>query len=146
MGVDARPFNHGRDDMVPDETLEILKTPHGKEIDISRIEKIVFSIFFTGVKLSDGSGGVAYTPTAHMHSATCCPTMATERPAPVLLEGMTVSVLATDLENFAVVILSEEFLLRWLVLRNGPADPRHIHIMLQMNVLTSNIAAPSTAT
>ena len=77
--------------MVLDETLEILKTLYGKELSITRIEKIVLGIFFTGVKLSDGSGGVAYTPTADMHSATCCPTMAAERPAPVLLKGMTVS-------------------------------------------------------
>ena len=90
-GGDASPINDGKDDMVLDETLEILKTLYGKELDIIQIEKIVFGIFFTGVKLSNGSGGVAYTPTAHMHSATCCPTMAAERPAPVLLKGMTVS-------------------------------------------------------
>jgi hypothetical protein len=75
------PFNLWRDGMVLDETLEILKTLYGKELNITRIEKIVFGIFFTGVKLSDGSGGVAYTPTADMHSATCCPAMAAERPA-----------------------------------------------------------------
>jgi uncharacterized protein (DUF4213/DUF364 family) len=76
--------------MVLDETLEILRALYGKELDITRIEKIVFGIFFTGVKLSDGSGGVAYTPTTDLHSATCCPSMAAERPAPVLLKGMTV--------------------------------------------------------
>ena len=90
-GGDASPIDLWRDSMVLDETLAILKTLYGKELDITRIEKIVFGIFFTGVKLSDGSGGVAYTPTADMHSATCCPTMAAERPAPVLLKGMTVS-------------------------------------------------------
>jgi uncharacterized protein (DUF4213/DUF364 family) len=89
---DARssPINYWRDGMVLDETLEILKTLYGKELDITRIEKIVFGIFFSGVKLSDGSGGVAYTPTADLHSATCCPTMVAGRPAPVLLKGMTV--------------------------------------------------------
>jgi uncharacterized protein (DUF4213/DUF364 family) len=89
---DARssPINYWRDGMVLDETLEILKTLYGKELDITRIEKIVFGIFFSGVKLSDGSGGVAYTPTADLHSATCCPTIVAGRPAPVLLKGMTV--------------------------------------------------------
>lgn len=45
--------------MVLDETLEILKTLYGNELDNTRIEKIVIGIFFTGVKLSDGSGGNA---------------------------------------------------------------------------------------
>jgi uncharacterized protein (DUF4213/DUF364 family) len=90
-GGDTSPINYRRDGMVLDETLEILKRLFGNDLDSIRIEKIVIGIFFTRVKLSDGSGGVAYTPTADMHSATCCPTMAAEQPAPGLLKGMTVS-------------------------------------------------------
>ncbi len=112
--------------MVLDETLEILKTLYGKELDITRIEKIVFGIFFTGVKLSDGSGGVAYTPTADMHSATCCPTMAAERPAPVLLKGMTVSNALSQARESALGNVVQLVIMNALSSRFVTSDRYHI--------------------
>jgi hypothetical protein len=52
------PQNCRRDDMVLDETLETLKRLYENELDHIKIEKIVIGIFLTGVKLSEGSGGV----------------------------------------------------------------------------------------
>jgi len=77
--------------MIVDETAYLLQKLYGEKIGSIRIERIVIGIFFTGVKLSDGSGGVAYTPTDDLHGVTCCPSMAAERPAPVPLKGMAAS-------------------------------------------------------
>ncbi len=77
--------------MIVDETADLLRELYGEHIGNIRIERIVIGLFFTGVKLSDGSGGVAYTPTDDLHGVTCCPSMAAERPAPVPLKGMYAS-------------------------------------------------------
>lgn len=76
--------------MIIDETASLLRVLWGDRINEITIERIVIGIFFTGVKLSDGSGGVAYTPTADLHDSTCCHSMAIERPASVPLKGMAV--------------------------------------------------------
>lgn len=76
--------------MILDETVSILRDLHGDHLMDLRIERIVLGIFFSGVKLSDGSGGVAYTPTADLHGVACCPAMAAERPAPGRLKGKPV--------------------------------------------------------
>ncbi len=77
--------------MVLDETIGLLRTLHGEGLTDIRVDRIVIGIFFTGVKLSDGSGGVAYTPTADLHDHTCCPSNAAEGPFPDRLKGTAVS-------------------------------------------------------
>jgi len=77
--------------MVLDETIGLLRTLHGEGLADIRIERIVVGVFFTGVKLSDGSGGVAYTPAGDLHGHTCCHSMAAERPFPARLKGATAS-------------------------------------------------------
>ncbi|MGD0231356.1 MAG: DUF364 domain-containing protein [Syntrophorhabdales bacterium] len=77
--------------MIVEKTADLLRVLYGEKIRDIRIERIVIGVFFTGVKLSDGSGGVAYTPTADLHGVGCCPSMAAERPAPVPLKGMAAS-------------------------------------------------------
>jgi len=77
--------------MVLEETVGLLRTLHGEGLGDITIERIAIGVFFTGVKLSDGSGGVAYTPTADLHDHTCCPSMAAERPFPGRLKGTAVS-------------------------------------------------------
>lgn len=46
-----------------------------KEVDASRIkvDTVVVGIFYTGVKLSTGHGGVAFTPAHEIPDAVCCP-------------------------------------------------------------------------
>ena len=82
--------------MVLDETIELLRGLHGEGLRDVRIDRIVIGVFFTGVKLSDGSGGVAYTPTADLKSHTCCPSMAAERPFPDRLKGTAASEILKD--------------------------------------------------
>lgn len=40
------------------------------------IERVVLGVFFTGVKLTNGHGGVCYTPIKDVPEAVCCPTSA----------------------------------------------------------------------
>jgi uncharacterized protein (DUF4213/DUF364 family) len=75
--------------MVLDETIQLLRDLHGQGLDELRIERIVIGIFFTGVKLSDGSAGVVYTPTAEIHTRDNRD-MAIDRPAPRTLKGISV--------------------------------------------------------
>lgn len=76
--------------MVLDETVRLVEELHGKGLDSLRIERIIIGLFFTGVKLSDGSAGVVYTPTAEIHSNSGKEPMAIEKPAPRTLKGMPV--------------------------------------------------------
>lgn len=48
----------------------------GPEADELTIERLVVGVFFTGVKLSNGVGGIAYTPIKDMPEAVCCPSSA----------------------------------------------------------------------
>jgi uncharacterized protein len=77
--------------MVLDETLDLLKKLHGKQFSGLRIKRIIIGVFFTGVKLSDGSAGVVYTPTAEIHRNDSHVPMAAELPAPRRLKGLPVS-------------------------------------------------------
>lgn len=45
-----------------DETAATLRRLMGDTIDDVRIERVIVGVFFTGVKLNNGCGGVAYTP------------------------------------------------------------------------------------
>jgi uncharacterized protein (DUF4213/DUF364 family) len=51
------------------------------------IERVVLGLFFTGVKLSNGYGGVCYTPIKTIPEAVCCPSSARAMPAPGRLRG-----------------------------------------------------------
>jgi len=48
--------------MILDETAALLRRLYGKKLNGIRIERAVAGIYFSGVKLSDGSGGMASTP------------------------------------------------------------------------------------
>lgn len=62
--------------MIVDETLDLLRMLYGQEIETVTIDKIMIGVFFSGVKLSDGSGGISYTPVTDLHSATGSHSMA----------------------------------------------------------------------
>jgi uncharacterized protein (DUF4213/DUF364 family) len=52
-----------------DEAAETLRELYGHGLDTLRVARVVVGVFFTGVKLSNGSGGVAYTPPETVMSA-----------------------------------------------------------------------------
>jgi len=58
------------------ETAQLVKEKLGPDFDAVTIEKIVIGIFFTGVKLSTGAGGICFTPIKNIPQAACCPSSA----------------------------------------------------------------------
>jgi uncharacterized protein (DUF4213/DUF364 family) len=52
------------------------------------IERLVVGLFFTGVKLSNGAGGVCFTPIKEIPHAVCCPSSAGRAFDPVKTQGM----------------------------------------------------------
>ena len=75
--------------MILQEAAEIVKQTLGREFDDINIERVVVGIFFTGVKLSTGAGGMCYTPIKEIPKAVCCPSSAGRIFDPVKVEGMT---------------------------------------------------------
>ncbi len=59
-----------------EETAQLVKEKLGPDFDAVTIEKIVIGIFFTGVKLSNGAGGICFTPIKNIPQAVCCPSSA----------------------------------------------------------------------
>lgn len=55
------------------------------------LERAVFGLFFTGVKLSDGAGGISFTPVKAIPEAVCCPSSARAMPLSGRLRGTPVS-------------------------------------------------------
>jgi uncharacterized protein len=72
------------------ETLDlVIEKSHGSLETIS-VYDVVIGVFFTGVKLSTGHAGVAFTPVGEMPEAVCCPTSAARMPAAGSLEKIPV--------------------------------------------------------
>lgn len=55
------------------ETVDYLQEKLGSHLEDIRLEDLVVGVFFTGVKLSTGHAGVAFTPIGEMPEAVCCP-------------------------------------------------------------------------
>jgi uncharacterized protein (DUF4213/DUF364 family) len=62
------------------ETIDLLTRVSDASHQDVRIEDLVLGVFFTGVKLSTGHGGVAFTPIGEVPEAVCCPTTAARMP------------------------------------------------------------------
>lgn len=76
--------------MILERTAGLLRCLYGGDVKGITIEKIIFGVFFSGVKLSDGSAGVAYTPMADLHDVACYSSMGTDLPVPVAMKGLSV--------------------------------------------------------
>ena len=73
------------------ETIDIIKEKSPTPLEGIRIDDLVIGLFFTGVKLSTGHAGVAFTPIGEIPEAVCCPTTAARMPQAGNLEGSPVS-------------------------------------------------------
>jgi len=73
------------------ETIKILKEKSPISLQGVKIDDLVIGIFFTGVKLSTGHAGCAFTPIGEIPEAVCCPTSAARMPQAGNLEGRPVS-------------------------------------------------------
>jgi uncharacterized protein (DUF4213/DUF364 family) len=59
----------------------------GDTLETLTLERIVLGLFFTGVKLSGGTGGLCFTPIKALPDAVCCPSSARAMPASGKLKG-----------------------------------------------------------
>jgi len=73
------------------ETIEIITEKSPAPLQDVWIDDLVIGIFFTGVKLSTGHAGVAFTPIGEIPEAVCCPTTAARMPQAGNLEGRPAS-------------------------------------------------------
>jgi len=78
------------------ETIAMIGTILGSELDKITIERAVVGLFFTGVKLSNGIAGASATPIKSIPEAVCCPSSAMAMPFPGKLRGRRAPDLARE--------------------------------------------------
>ena len=76
-----------RQESILDEVLNQLKESLAGEINELTIERAVIGVFFTGVKLSNGQGGICATPIKVMPDAVCCSSSTGRMPRAGSLKG-----------------------------------------------------------
>jgi uncharacterized protein (DUF4213/DUF364 family) len=82
-----------------DEAAAIVARGLDGEIDRLTVEKLVVGLFFTGVKLSHGGGGVCFTPVKDIPAAVCCPSSAGRTFDPVRIKGLPVTEVLAGLNS-----------------------------------------------
>ncbi len=82
-----------------DEAAELVGRGLGDEIEELTVERLVVGLFFTGVKLSNGQGGVCFTPIKDIPSAVCCPSSAGRVFDPVRVGGLPVKEVLSGLNS-----------------------------------------------
>ncbi|NIS71644.1 MAG: Fis family transcriptional regulator [Proteobacteria bacterium] len=71
-------------------TVRLIQAQMDSRLNSLAIEAVRVGIFFTGVKLSSGHAGVAFTPAGEIPEAVCCPKSAARMPDAGKLTGKTV--------------------------------------------------------
>jgi len=79
------------------ESVSAVEARLGEEVDDIVVERAVFGLFFSGVKLSTGHGGLCFTPIKEMPEAVCCPSSARAMPLSGRLRGRPVRKYLDDL-------------------------------------------------
>jgi len=73
------------------ETIDLIIEKSPTPLGEIRVDDLVIGIFFTGVKVTTGQAGVAFTPISQIPEAVCCPTTAARMPQAGNLEGRSAS-------------------------------------------------------
>lgn len=93
----------GKKDMLKREilmaTAYYLRSILGSEIDSIKVERAVIGLFFSGVKLSNGEGGICFTPVKEIPEAVCCPSSLRAMPECGKLTGQPVSEYIANLQK-----------------------------------------------
>lgn len=96
----------------------------GSDAGVLRVERAVLGIFFTGVKLDNGAGGLCATPVKHVPEAVCCPSSAKAMPTPGKIGGRKAIDLLEDLDSHglrrALAIATLNALAETMWQRHGP--------------------------
>jgi uncharacterized protein len=78
------------------ETIAAIGAILGPELDEIVVKRVVVGLFFTGVKLTNGSAGSCATPIKTIPEAVCCPSSAMAMPFPGKLAGRRAADLARE--------------------------------------------------
>ncbi len=102
------------------DTIEILKEKSPIPLQDVWIDDLVIGIFFTGVKLSTGHAGCAFTPIGEIPEAVCCPTSAARMPQAGKLGGSPVSeilkyALDPNVLKSAIGVATLNALTQWII-------------------------------
>ena len=81
------------------ETADLIRQCLGSELNELTVERAVFGLFFSGVKLSNGHGGLCFTPVKNLPEAVCCPSSAKAMPLSGKLRGRGAADCLADLEH-----------------------------------------------
>jgi uncharacterized protein (DUF4213/DUF364 family) len=81
------------------ETAQLVKQKLGSDFEKLTVERIVVGLFFTGAKLSNGAGGVSYTPVKDIPQAVCCPSSAGRIFDPVKIKGINAAAVLAALSS-----------------------------------------------
>jgi uncharacterized protein (DUF4213/DUF364 family) len=78
------------------DTITMIGRILGSELDEITVERAVVGLFFTGVKLSNGTAGTSATQIKSIPEAVCCPSSAMAMPFPGKLRGRQAADLARE--------------------------------------------------
>ncbi len=81
------------------ETARRAKDKLASEFAAISVERTVVGVFFSGVKLSNGAGGISYTPIKDVPQAVCCPSSAGRIFDPFKINGMPAAEVLTGLNS-----------------------------------------------
>lgn len=79
------------------ETIKQVRAILGPDLEELTVERAVLGLFFSGVKLSDGQGGLCFTPIKEIPEAVCCPSSAKAMPLSGRLKGRNATAYLDDL-------------------------------------------------
>jgi uncharacterized protein (DUF4213/DUF364 family) len=83
--------NEAVQDAILRETTHRLRGLLGAEMEEITVERVVLGLFFSGVKLSNGHGGICFTPIKSIPEAVCCPSSARAMPDSGRMKGENVT-------------------------------------------------------
>lgn len=96
MNAAAAPLHSSPPTLLRELHTEVLQRL-GPAAESLRIERAVLGIFFTGVKLDNGAGGLCATPIKSVPEAVCCPSSARAMPVPGKIRDRLAAQLLEDL-------------------------------------------------
>ena len=114
------------------ETAQLVKQKLGIDFEKLTVERIAVGLFFTGAKLSNGAGGVSYTPVKDIPQAVCCPSSAGRIFDPVKIKGMkaadVLAALSSDEPIKAAIAIATLNALSAICWERGLNDNYHIQM------------------
>jgi uncharacterized protein len=81
------------------ESYDHVRSALGGSLEEIYLERVVVGLFFTGVKLSNGIGGLCATPVKMIPEAVCCPSSAQAMPNSGRLRGAKITRILDDLTS-----------------------------------------------